>query len=199
MPPAFSPIARASLVAAALLYTAAAAPANAQVLAPETRAALLEAREGEMRKLNLHAQPRPAGDAPFRDRDGAEHRLGDHDGSLRLVNFWATWCAPCRLEKPSLDALAAEFAGEAVEVIAIATGRHDLDAIDRFNREVGVEHLATYIDETSRLAQQMGVPGLPVTVVLNREGEEIGRLMGGADWNTENARALIRRLVALGE
>jgi len=115
------------------------------------------------------------------------------------VNFWATWCAPCRLEKPALDALAAELAGDGVEVIAIATGRHDLEAIDRFNREVGVEHLDTYIDETNRLAQQMGVPGLPVTVVLNREGQEIGRLMGGADWNTPNALALIRQLAALGE
>jgi thiol-disulfide isomerase/thioredoxin len=199
MPSVLSPIALASLLAAALLYTPAAAPANAQTLDPETRAGLTALREGEMRKLNLHAQPRPAADRPFLDRDGGERRLADSDGKVRLVNFWATWCAPCRLEKPALDALAAELEGEDFAVIAVATGRHDLDAIDRFNREVGVAHLATYVDETNRLAQEMGVPGLPVTVVLNREGMEIGRLMGGADWDTENAREIIRRLVALGE
>jgi thiol-disulfide isomerase/thioredoxin len=198
MPP-FSAIARTlSAVCALALYTAAAGPANAQVLDADARAVLSEMREGEMRKLNLHPQARPASDEPFLDREGREHRLSDSDGKVRLVNFWATWCAPCREEKPALDALAADLAGPDFEVIAVATGRHDLDAIDRFNREVGVSNLVTYIDETNRLAQAMGVPGLPVTVLLNREGQEIGRLMGGADWDTENVRAIIRRVIELG-
>jgi thiol-disulfide isomerase/thioredoxin len=197
--PSFSAIARSfCAVGLVALYTAAGGPANAQVLDDETRAALLDLREGEMRKLNLHAQPRPAGGEAFLDRDGAEHSLAEWDGKVRLVNFWATWCAPCREEKPALDALAAELSGPDFAVIAIATGRHDLAAIDRFNRDVGVTHLATYIDESNRLAVGMGVPGLPVTVLLNREGQEIGRLMGGADWDTESARAIIRQVIDLG-
>jgi thiol-disulfide isomerase/thioredoxin len=194
---AFSSIA-ASLIAAALVYTGAGAPANAQTLGPEARAELEALRSGEMRKLNLHAQARPAGDDTFLDADGAERRLSDWNGTVRLVNFWATWCAPCRVEKPSLDRLAAEFEGEDFAVIAVATGRHDPEGIERFNREVGVETLATYLDEPSALARSMGVPGLPVTVLLNREGEEIGRLMGGAEWDTEPARAIIRRVMELG-
>jgi thiol-disulfide isomerase/thioredoxin len=187
-----------ALLAAALVYTAATAPANAQDLTPDTRVELSEMREGDMRKLNLHAQARPAGDEAFADRAGAEHTLAATDGKVRLVNFWATWCAPCRFEKPALDALAADLSGPDFEVIAIATGRHDLEAIDAFNADVGVEHLATYIDETNRLAVAMGVPGLPVTVLLNREGREIGRLMGGADWDSPSARAIIERVIALG-
>jgi thiol-disulfide isomerase/thioredoxin len=156
-------------------------------------------RTDEMRKLVVHQRARPAGTAEFVDREGVAHTLAETDGKLRLVNFWATWCAPCRVEKPALDALAAEMTGPDFAVIAVATGRHDLEAIDRFNAEVGVEHLTTYVDAANGLAMEMAVPGLPVTVVLNREGQEIARLMGGADWDTEAARAIIERLVALGE
>jgi thiol-disulfide isomerase/thioredoxin len=179
------------------LYTGGLATANAQALDAETRAELEDLREGDLRKLTLHAAPRPAGAAAFTGRDGAEHTLADSNGKVRLLNFWATWCAPCRIEKPSLDALAAELTSPDFEVIAVASGRHELDAIDRFNAEVGVEHLATYIDPTNALAMEMAVPGLPVTVLLNREGEEIARLMGGADWDSPSARAIIDRVIAL--
>jgi thiol-disulfide isomerase/thioredoxin len=188
----------ASLVVAALVYTGAMAPANAQTLDPGTRAELEAMREGEMRKLNLHARPRPAGEDGFLDAEGETRTLADWTGKVVLVNFWATWCAPCRVEKPSLDRLAAELEGEDFAVVAIATGRHDAEGIARFNREVGVEALDTYLDEPSALARSMGVPGLPVTVLLNREGEEIGRLMGGAEWDTDSARAIIRRVLELG-
>jgi thiol-disulfide isomerase/thioredoxin len=183
---------------AAVLYLALASFANGQVLDSGTRAEIEALREGEMRKLNLHSQARPAGTQPFTDRSGAEHRLAESNGKVRLVNFWATWCAPCRVEKPALDALAADLTGSEFEVIAIATGRHDLEAIDRFNADVGVTHLATYLDASNGLAVAMGVPGLPVTVLLNREGEEIGRLMGGADWDTASARAILEKIIALG-
>jgi thiol-disulfide isomerase/thioredoxin len=183
-----------------LLYTAvalAANPAAAQVLTPEQREAVEALREGEMRKLTVHEAPVPGSDAVFTDRDGGEHRLSDGDGAVRLVNFWATWCAPCRQEKPSLDALNAERASPDFGVIAIASGRNSLEAIDRFNEEVGIVTLDTYLDPRTALAGEMRVPGLPVTVVLNRDGDEIARLMGGADWNGESARAIVAYLTNL--
>ena len=105
----------------------------------------------------------------------AYSQLAESNGQVRLVNFWATWCAPCRTEKPSLDQLEAELAGPDFEVIAIATGRNPPEAIHRFNDEVGIVALTTYLDPKSELASEMQVPGLPVTVVLNREGMEIAR------------------------
>jgi thiol-disulfide isomerase/thioredoxin len=184
----------------ALLYTALAAVANpglAQTLTETQRAELEALREGDMRKLVVHPEPLPAADAVFSDRSGREVRIGDSDGKVRLLNFWATWCAPCRREKPSLDALQRDLGGADFEVIAVAAGRNDLDAIDRFNAEVGVTTLEIWLDPRMALAGAMQVPGLPVTVVLNRDGQEVARLMGGADWTSASARAIVGYLTAL--
>lgn len=179
---------------AALVYTAVLAcanPAAAQVLDAGQRAELEFLREGDMRKLVVHAEPVPAPDTVYTDPGEGEHRISDSNGSVRLVNFWATWCAPCRQEKPALDALQAQLASEDFQVIAIATGRNSLDGITRFNEDVGITTLATYLDPRGELATAMNIPGLPVTVVLNRDGAEIARLMGGADWDSESARNII--------
>jgi thiol-disulfide isomerase/thioredoxin len=187
------------LLASALLYAgllAFANPAAAQRLDGDTRAGIEALRTGDLRKLTLHETALAPVSEPYTDLAGTPRSFADSNGKVRLVNFWATWCAPCRQEKPALDALQSELGGPDFEVIAIATGRNRPEAIERFNREVGVTHLATWIDPESTLARAMQVPGLPVTVILNRQGEEIGRLMGGADWNSDSARAIVGRLIA---
>ena len=183
-----------------LLYVALLSGANlvsAQTLSEGARADLEALREGEMRKLVVHSEAISAPDVAYVNSDGNKTLLSDSDGRVRLVNFWATWCAPCRVEKPSLDALQAAMGGEAFEVIAIATGRNDPEGIKKFNEDVGVTNLPTNLDGRSELARAMNVPGLPVTVVLNRQGEEIARLMGGADWDTESARSIVNYIVEL--
>ncbi|WP_233712980.1 TlpA disulfide reductase family protein [Amaricoccus solimangrovi] len=186
---------------AALLYAAAligANPAAAQSLTPDQRGELEALRAGEMRKLVVHPEPVPVPGDPVFDRDGGEHSLSESDGKIRVVNFWATWCAPCREEFPALDALEKTRGGPDFQVIPIATGRNDPAAIDRFNREVGITALADgYLDPKSKLARGMDVMGLPVTLILNREGGEIARLMGGADWSGADAKVIFDYLAAL--
>lgn len=184
----------------ALLYAAlslGANPATAQVLSEAQRAEVSQMRAGDMRKLVIHATPEPAPDTVFTDKAGAERTLAESNGKLRLVNFWATWCAPCRTEKPALDALETERGGPDFAVIAIATGRNKLKDIERFNAEVGISALETNLDPEGTLARAMGIPGLPVTVILNREGDEIARVMGGADWSSPEAGAILDYLGAL--
>lgn len=184
---------------AALLYIAlfaVANPAASQVLTEAQRADISALREGDMRKLVIHAEPVAGSDTVFTDPAGDEVTLADSNGRVRLVNFWATWCAPCRQEKPSLDALQRSIGGPDFGVVAIATGRNDPEAIETFNADVGIETLETYLDPRSRLATSMNVPGLPVTALLNREGQELARLMGGADWDSESARAIIAAVIA---
>ena len=177
----------------AFLVIANAAPATALDDALRTEAEAL--RDGDMRKLVLHERPRSVPEIAFTDTDGNEQALSESNGAIRLVNFWATWCAPCRLEKPALDTLQQELGGTDFEVIAIATGRNSPEGIARFNEEVGVTHLTTYLDPRSDLAAAMNVPGLPVTVLLDRNGKEIGRLLGGAEWTSESARAILALLL----
>ncbi|SFR02238.1 TlpA disulfide reductase family protein [Poseidonocella sedimentorum] len=180
------------VLAAAALYTAMALGANAA--APTD---LAEYRTGDMKKLAVHAEPKPVdADITFETRDGAPITLGDSAGKYRLVNFWATWCAPCRKEMPALSALQAQLGGDRFEVVTIATGRNLVDGIDRFFAEIGVENLPKHRDPKQALARTMAVLGLPVTVLLDPEGREIARLTGDADWASEEALALIGALIS---
>lgn len=182
----------------ALLYAGlvlGANPVQAEPLDEATRTALTEMRAGDMRKLVIAANPVQRGAVTYLTEDGTEVTLADSNGKLRIVNFWATWCAPCRQEKPSLDALQAQLGGADFEVIAIATGRNTEANLKRFKDEVGVKHLTTYLDPKSKAARDMAVLGLPVSVILDRDGNEIARLTGGADWTSESALGIMKRLI----
>lgn len=174
----------------AVLYTALALGANGAL----ADVASLEAmREGTLKKL-VFSDPKEVPQIPFVDPEGNEHRLGDYKGKYVLVNFWATWCAPCRKEMPGLEALQRDFKGENFEVLTIATTRNTLPAITRFFDEIGVTALPILIDDKSALGREMGVFGLPTTVLLDPDGNEIARLRGDAEWGGESARAIVAEL-----
>ena len=174
------------------LYTSLVFAANAGVAGPVDWQG---ARDAGLPKL-IESQAAPVPGTEFSDLDGGTHTLADWQGKVVLLNFWATWCAPCREEMPSLDALQAEMGGEDFEVVAIATGRNAPDRIDKFYAETGLENLPVLLDPRQQLARAMGVVGLPVTVLIDRDGNEVARLLGEADWTGEPAKAVIRQLVA---
>ena len=179
----------------AVLYTALALGANSA----DADVAMAESlREGTMKKL-IFSDARPVSDEVFSDPSGAELTLTAFQGKHVLVNFWATWCAPCRKEMPQLAELQAEFGGDTFEVVTIATGRNPLPAIDRFFEEVGVENLPKFLDPRSKLARDSGVFGLPITLILDPDGQEIARMRGDAEWNGDSAKAVIRALIGDGE
>ncbi len=189
-----------SLAAAALVYLALAAavnPAAAQAGDAGAQAGLDALRVGEMRGLVVPPEAQPAPDTAFTAADGQPTTLAASNGKVRLVNFWATWCAPCRQEMPSLEALARERGGADLAVLTIATGRNTPDAIERFRAETGISALPNALDPRGDLARAMSVPGLPVTVLLDRQGNEVARLLGGADWNGPEARAVLDYLASL--
>jgi len=152
-------------------------------------------RQGDMRKLVIHAEPKPVPGVAFLDEEGQELTLEGFRGRHLLLNFWATWCAPCREEMPALDALQREFGGERFQVVTVATGRDRPAAIRRFFESVGVTALPRYRDTGQALAREMGVFGLPVSVIVDAHGEEVARLQGGADWSGPGARAIVNALV----
>ena len=181
----------------AILYTAislgaiaTAAPAVADLAAAE------QLRDGDMKKLIFHGTPQAVSDAAFELADGAgQATLADYQGKYVLLNFWATWCAPCRKEMPMLSELQSEFGGEDFEVVTVATGRNPPPAMKNFFQEIGVTNLPLHRDPKSGLARQMGVIGLPITVILNPEGEEVARMLGDAHWSSDNAKAILRTIL----
>ena len=177
----------------ALLYTALALGANA---AMADTAGLEALKSGDMRKLVFASEPAVVPDTVIYDVEDAEHRLSDYRGRVVLVNFWATWCAPCRKEMPSLDRLQGAMGGEDFVVVTIATGRNPIPAMQKFFTENGVANLPLLRDPKQALARDMAVLGLPVSLLLDREGREVARLIGDAEWDTAEAQALIAAVIA---
>lgn len=176
-----------------LLYTALVLGANAAFAGEVDWDAV---KEGGLAKL-VPSEDAPAlPDTSFTDPEGNTHSLADYEGKVILVNFWATWCYPCREEMPSLDALQTELGGEDFQVVTIATGRNPPEKIDKFFTETGVENLPVLLDPKQKLARDMGVVGLPVSVLIDREGKEIARLVGDADWSSDAAKDVIQQVTA---
>jgi len=165
-----------------LLYTCLALAANAAV-AGEVDPALLVGDMGKLIITEVPALP----EAVLLDMADAPHGLDAFAGKWVVVNFWATWCVP------SLDRLQAMMPG--VAVVTVATGPNAKPAIERFLSGAGVAHVTVWRDPASELAHQMGVLGLPVTVIVSPDGAEVARLIGGAEWDSSGAQAVLAALM----
>ena len=179
----------------AVLYTALGLGAN---VALADMADIEALREGSMKKL-IFSDPVPVSDEVFTHADGGAFQLSDFEGKYALVNFWATWCAPCRKEMPMLSELQTEFGGDTFEVVTIATGRNELAGIKRFLDQIEVDNLPLYLDPKQKLARDMAVLGLPITLIVDPQGNEIARMRGDAEWNSESAKAILKALIDAGE
>ena len=118
-----------------------------------------------------------------------------YDEDILIINFWATWCAPCKKEMPSLNSLAQNMKYEDIQIITIASGRNSKEAIDGFFDDNNLVNLKKYRDPRGRIAVNYGVTALPTTVVINPTGLEIGRIIGDIDWDTADVRSFFKKLL----
>jgi thiol-disulfide isomerase/thioredoxin len=139
--------------------------------------------------------PQPAPDLGFLDRAGHETSLANFRGRVVVLNLWATWCLPCIAEMPSLDRLAARLADAPFSVVAVALDREGKRPVDAFYRRAGIAALPQYFDPRGRLAKDVGAAGLPMTLVIDHEGREIGRLSGSNDWSSPAALDYLMPLI----
>jgi thiol-disulfide isomerase/thioredoxin len=130
-------------------------------------------------------------DVSFVDGTGAAKSLKNFRGKTVLLNLWATWCAPCREEMPSLDRLKADLGSEKFDVVALAVDRTGLEAARKFLDKIKIEHLDLYADPSTRSGSALRVVGMPTTILIDAEGREIGRLPGPAAWDSPDAKRLI--------
>ncbi|MEM6489600.1 MAG: TlpA disulfide reductase family protein [Pseudomonadota bacterium] len=203
----------------ALLYGAVSMAAIAPVSAPVARAddkvdaapvgltagqlaELQEAASEALPKLVLHDEPRPAPQSTFLDGEGAEIGIAAFQGEVVVLNMWATWCPPCIHEMPSLDNLAEAMDGTGVRVVCVSADRA-VERVTRFYADTRndahptIDHLGVYIDSSRRFMLEAVAPGLPVTLIIDRQGREIARLVGDAAWDTPEVIALMKRIAQL--
>ena len=173
-------------LAAALILVAVAAltmvPFRSEKNAPHP--ATDNARQSQQRSFVMHDVPRPLPGFGFEDAEGRPMTLSDFEGTVVLLNVWATWCVPCREEMPTLDALQAELGNSVFKVIALSIDRAGADVVQDFYSEIGVRNLDLFIDPTMKTSTALGIPGLPTTLLIDRNGHELGRLVGPTEWAT---------------
>ncbi len=179
---------------AAVVYIIAQASLN-----PAQQGGLKSLAKGEMAKLTIPAEATAAPATSFLDADGKPVRIADFKGKVVVLNLWATWCAPCKLEMPTLAKLAAEYEGKPVEVITVAIdGERDADKARQFIAQNAP--LAFYRDPKLKMPYELKpmTSAMPTTVIYGKDGIEKGRVLGPAEWGSADAKAVIDKLLAEG-
>ena len=152
---------------------------------------------GKMITFVASAEPKDIPDFTFVKDDGSETSLKAWRRKVVVLNLWATWCGPCRKEMPALDRLKVDLAGDEFDLVAISVDRGGLDKPRKFLEEIKVKHLTLYNNSSGKLTSSLKVIGLPTTLLINRQGKEIGRLAGPAEWDSKEALALIKAAIAI--
>lgn len=177
------------LLAAALLGSCDTEPAARQAEAPKDwPAPAATAREGTGRLDRSHAGS-PAPNLLFEDPAGEPASMADFRGKPVLLNLWATWCAPCVVEMPSLDALAAREPG--LQVLALSQDMNGQEKVDAFFANRKFEKLQPYVDAELSMMSALGISTLPTTILYDASGREVWRMTGMEDWTGQRAEALI--------
>lgn len=134
----------------------------------------------------------PAPSEGFQTLDGAPAALDGFRGQVLLVNFWATWCAPCVREMPALERLHLQLAEEGLAVLAVSQDRNGAAVVTPFLARIDLQHLPIYLDSKGALGRAFGVQGLPTTYVVGRDGRVLATLVGPAEWDSPEAVAFLR-------
>lgn len=152
---------------------------------------------GSMEAFRLHPVPRDLPDLAFRDAEDRPVTLADFRGRIVLLNLWATWCGPCVEEMPALDRLQSALGGEHFTVVALSIDRQGRRIVDPFVARLNTAALQIYLDPSGASARTLAVPGLPTTLLIDREGRELGRISGAVPWDGAAAAELVRFAIGL--
>ncbi len=150
---------------------------------------------GTMKRFVRTVPPRPMPDLEFLDANDKPMRLADSTGKVRLVNLWATWCAPCVKEMPSLDRLQAELPKTRFLVLPISLDGPSKPKVAPFYKEQKLAHLGIFYDKGRKAMATLGVTLLPTSILVDPAGRELGRIEGDADWDSPEAIALLKAAV----
>ena len=140
----------------------------------------------DIKNLKIHKDPKQVSNIVFKDYKDLAVSLEDFKDSLVLINFWATWCAPCKEEMPSLDILQSNKKINNLIILPINVGKENVNKAKKFFEDLKIKNLKLYYDDSVKLANNFSLIGLPTTILINKNGEEFARILGSIDFEDEN-------------
>lgn len=162
-------------------------------------ALLSSAAASGVEKLTWHDEPLIVPDTPFEDGNGGTLAMSDFAGKVLVVNLWATWCAPCIREMPTLDALQADLGGDDFHVIALSQDREGARVARPFIEKNNWSNLDLYVSDGTTFARAAKIRGLPTTLIIDGTGKEVARLEGTAEWNDPDIKKILTELIESGD
>lgn len=149
-----------------------------------------------LKNFVMHEAPKPIPAITFEDGERQTRSLADFKGKVVVLNLWATWCGPCRREMPALERLQAALGGDDFTIVPLSIDRGGMDKIKKFYAEIGIENLPLYLDVSGQAARQLEAFGLPTTLIIDRRGEEVGRVVGPAEWDAPEVAEFLKPIIA---
>ena len=147
----------------------------------------------------FHETPRAVAAESFMDGQGRMVTMADFKGRVIVLNIWATWCLPCVEEMPSLDNLQGVLGDEDFQVVALSIDKTGLREIEYFFAQNELENLTIYRDEAQKLFDQLAVVAIPTSLIIDRQGREIGRMVGPATWDSDRMIATLHDIIKQGQ
>ena len=139
----------------------------------------------DIKNLFINKDLKKYDELTFLDDKNNQLNLTDYKGNLILLNFWATWCAPCKEEMPSLDLLQTNNAFDNLKIFPINVGRDNLEKSNEFFKDLKIKNLNVYFDSPNTLAKKFGLRGVPTSILINKDGLEFARIVGSIDFEDE--------------
>ena len=138
-----------------------------------------------IKNIVIHKVPKTYDNVIILDKKDQKISIKDFKGKLLILNFWATWCEPCKEEMPSLDNLQAKLGLSKLKIFAINVGREDRNKVNKFFIDLNIKNLEIYYDSPSTLAKMFSLRGIPTSILINKDGQEFARVIGSIDFENK--------------
>ena len=135
-----------------------------------------------IKNIVIHKVPKTHDNVIFLDNRDQKTNINQYRGKLLILNFWATWCEPCKEEMPSLDNLQTNPELDKIKIFAINIGKENLNKVNKFFRDLNIKNFDPYFDPPTTLAKKFSLRGIPTSILINKEGQEFARVIGSIDF-----------------
>ena len=139
-----------------------------------------------IKNIVIHKVPKTYDNVIFLDKKDQKININEYKGKLLLLNFWATWCEPCKEEMPSLDKLQVNSELDKIKIFTINIGKENLDKVNKFFVDLNIKNFEPYFDPPTTLAKMFSLRGVPTSILINKEGKEFARVIGSIDFEDKN-------------